>query len=80
MTINWKPKAPKKRNIPSLVKLEYQFRLRATKFLLEKLKDYEDEEFEKISIDFDTETESFHISKNTPEPLYSTLLGMHDLL
>jgi hypothetical protein len=81
MEINGLPEDKgRKENINSLILAEYKFRSRISRILVERMQDYEDEVWEQISFDFDTEKKSFKISKKTPEPLYSHILGMSHLL
>lgn len=79
MRINWLPhKVSKNENIDSLIQEEYKFRSRITRILLDRMKDYNESDLERISFDFDTRNKSFKVSSSTPEPIYSELLNIGD--
>lgn len=75
MHINWLPsRASRNENVASLILEEYKFRSRITRILLNRMKEYNELDLDRISFDFDTANKSFKVSSNTPEPMYSELL------
>lgn len=81
MRINWlNTNTAQNENVASLIQEEYKFRYRITRILLNRMKDYNETDLERISFDFDTDKKSFKVCSSTPEPLYSELLKIDDEL
>lgn len=80
MRINWLDSDSAKVDVDVLIRTEYKFRSRITRILLDRMQDYSENDLENISFDFDICKKSFKISSNTPEPIYSKLLGIEHLL
>ncbi|TPN81338.1 hypothetical protein [Aquimarina algicola] len=74
MKINWLSKSEAKSSeVQKLLKLEYNFRKKATIILLELMDNKEWVDLSSVEFDFCTEKHTFLVSKNTPEPIYSYL-------
>tara|TARA_R110002167_G_scaffold25714_7_gene88999 strand:- start:1433 stop:1681 length:249 start_codon:yes stop_codon:yes gene_type:complete len=80
MKINWLPKGDREsESINLLLKLEYRFRSKITRLLVEYEDAQEELDYESIYFDFHTDTKSFEISSKTPEPTYSFLRALDHL-
>ncbi|WP_025741565.1 hypothetical protein [Aquimarina pacifica] len=74
MKINWLSETPENgSDIQNSLKQEYNFRQKTTMFLLELIESKDWIDLSLIEFDFCPKLNSFSISKNTPEPVYSFL-------
>jgi len=74
MKINWisSVKVPSEK-AHNFLDTEYRFRKRIAKLLLGKIDLDDTDDIDAVEFDYYTDTDSFKISKRTPEPLYSFL-------
>ena len=74
MKINWLAEDRINRSdIEKQIKLEYTFRQKATRLLLELIEHKDWMDLSSLEFDFCPQNNTFSISKNTPEPMYSYL-------
>ena len=74
MKINWisSVKVPSEK-AHNFLNTEYRFRKRIAKLLMEKIDSDDTDDMDAVEFDYYTDTDSFKVSKRTPEPFYSFL-------